>query len=136
MRWVRVVCSLISPSEFRGIGSMQYRQTLPLNDHEVVITFDDGPLPPYSNIILDTLASQCVKATYFLIGRMAHQYPSIVRRIYNAGHTIGTHTENHPLALQRLPLQRVGSRSRVVSLRSMPPWEIRRRCRRFSEFRV
>ena len=88
---------------------MHYRQTLPLNDHEVVITFDDGPLPPYSNIILDTLASQCVKATYFLIGRMAHEYPSIVRRIYNAGHTVGTHTENHPLALQRLPLQRVSS---------------------------
>ena len=99
----------VSPSEFRVIGSMQYRQTLPLNDHEVVITFDDGPLPPYSNIILDTLASQCVKATYFLIGRMAREYPSIVRRIYNAGHTIGTHTENHPLALPRLPLQRVGS---------------------------
>jgi peptidoglycan-N-acetylglucosamine deacetylase len=99
----------ISPGDFRGIGSMQYRQALPLNDHEVVITFDDGPLPPYSNIILDTLASQCVKATYFLIGRMAHQYSSIVRRIYNAGHTIGTHTENHPLALQRLPLQRIGS---------------------------
>ena len=99
----------ISPGEFRGIGSMQYKQTLPLNDHEVVITFDDGPLPPYSNIILDTLASQCVKATYFLIGRMAHEYPSIVRRIYNAGHSIGTHTENHPLALQRLPLQRVAS---------------------------
>ena len=99
----------ISPSEFKGIGSMQYKQTLPLNDHEVVITFDDGPLPPYSNIILDTLASQCVKATYFLIGRMAHEYPSIVRRIYNAGHSIGTHTENHPLALQRSPLQRVAS---------------------------
>ena len=99
----------ISPSEFKGIGSMQYKQTLPLNDHEVVITFDDGPLPPYSNIILDTLASQCVKATYFLIGRMAHEYPSIVRRIYNAGHSIGTHTENHPLALQRLPMQRVAS---------------------------
>jgi peptidoglycan-N-acetylglucosamine deacetylase len=88
---------------------MQYKQTLPLNDHEVVLTFDDGPLPPYSNIILDTLASQCVKATYFLIGRMAHEYPSIVRRIYNAGHTIGTHSENHPLAFRRLPLQRVGS---------------------------
>jgi peptidoglycan/xylan/chitin deacetylase (PgdA/CDA1 family) len=99
----------ISPSEFNKIGSMQYKQTLPLNDHEVVLTFDDGPLPPYSNIILDILASQCVKATYFLIGRMAHQYPSIVRRIYNAGHTIGTHSENHPLAFQRLPIQRVKS---------------------------
>src|SRR5262245_43645828 len=99
----------ITQSEFNKIGSMQYNQTLPLNDREVVITFDDGPLPPYSNIILDTLAEQCVKATYFLIGRMARQYPSVVRRIYNAGHTIGTHTENHPLVFQRLPIQRVKS---------------------------
>ena len=97
----------ISPSEFSQIGSMQYKQTLPLNDHEVVITFDDGPLPPYTNIILDTLASQCVKATYFLVGQMAHAYPSVVRRIYNEGHTIGTHSQDHPLAFQRLSLQRV-----------------------------
>ena len=41
----------ISPSKFSEIGSMQYKQGLPLNDHEVVLTFDDGPLPPYSNII-------------------------------------------------------------------------------------
>ena len=86
---------------------MQYKQTLPLNDHEVVITFDDGPLPPYSNVILDTLASQCVKVTYFLVGQMAHAYPSVVRRIYNDGHTIGTHSQDHPLAFQRLSLQRV-----------------------------
>jgi peptidoglycan/xylan/chitin deacetylase (PgdA/CDA1 family) len=92
----------ISSSEFKRIGSMQYAKTLPLNDHEVVITFDDGPIPPYSNAILDTLASQCVKATYFLVGEMAQAYPSIVRRIYNAGHTIGTHSQNHPLAFQRL----------------------------------
>jgi peptidoglycan-N-acetylglucosamine deacetylase len=95
----------ISPSDFRRIGSMQYAQTLPLNDHEVVLTFDDGPIPPYSNVILDTLASQCVKATYFLVGEMAQAYPSIVRRIYNAGHTIGTHSQNHPNAFQRLSLQ-------------------------------
>ena len=97
----------ISPSELSQIGSMQYKQTLPLNDHEVVITFDDGPLPPYSNIILEILASQCVKATYFLVGRMANAYPSLVRRIYNEGHTIGTHSQDHPLAFQRLPLKRV-----------------------------
>jgi peptidoglycan-N-acetylglucosamine deacetylase len=97
----------ISPSDFSQIGSMQYKQTLPLNDHEVVITFDDGPLPPYTNIILNTLASQCVKATYFLVGQMAHAYPSVVRRIYNEGHTIGTHSQDHPLAFQRLSLQRV-----------------------------
>src|SRR5262249_58515774 len=64
------------------------------------------------------LASHGVKASYFMIGRMAHEYPSIVRRIYNAGHSIGTHTENHPLALQRLPMQRVASEveSGVVSV--------------------
>ena len=65
----------ISPDEFSRIGSMQYKQSLPLADHEVVITFDDGPMPPYSNIILDTLASQCVKATYFIVGQMAQAYP-------------------------------------------------------------
>ena len=97
----------ISPSEFSRVGSMQYTQTLPLADHEVVITFDDGPLPPYSNAVLDTLASQCVKATYFLVGEMAQAYPSIVRRIFNAGHTIGTHSQNHPYAFQRLSMQGV-----------------------------
>ena len=78
-----------------------------LNDHEVVITFDDGPIPPYSNIILDTLAAQCVKATYFLVGEMAHSHPSIVRRIYNAGHWIGSHSQNHPLKFQRLSMDAV-----------------------------
>ena len=97
----------ISPDKFSHVGSMQYKQTLPLNDHEVVITFDDGPLPPYTDIILKILASQCVQANYFLIGQMAHAYPYLVRRIYNAGHTVGTHTLDHPLALKHLPLSLV-----------------------------
>ncbi len=97
----------VNPGEFTLLGTIQYKQTLPLNDHEVVITFDDGPLPPYTNIILNTLASQCVKATYFLVGQMAQAYPSIVRRIYNEGHTIGTHSQHHPPAFQRLSMQRV-----------------------------
>jgi peptidoglycan-N-acetylglucosamine deacetylase len=94
----------ISPNEFSRIGSMQYKRSLPLADHEVVITFDDGPLPPYSNIVLDTLASQCVKVTYFLVGQMAQAYPAIVRRMFNEGHTIGTHSLDHPLIFQRLAL--------------------------------
>jgi peptidoglycan/xylan/chitin deacetylase (PgdA/CDA1 family) len=99
----------ISPADFARIGRMQYAQTLPLNDHEVVITFDDGPIPPYSNAVLDALAAQCVKATYFLVGEMAKAYPSIVRRIYNAGHTIGTHSQNHPYRFQRLSLDKAES---------------------------
>ncbi|MGA9084685.1 MAG: polysaccharide deacetylase family protein, partial [Pseudolabrys sp.] len=42
----------INPGEFTRLGIVQYKQTLPLKDHEVVLTFDDGPLPPYSDIIL------------------------------------------------------------------------------------
>jgi peptidoglycan/xylan/chitin deacetylase (PgdA/CDA1 family) len=97
----------INPGEFTLLGTIQYKQTLPLKDHEVVITFDDGPLPPYTDIILDTLASQCVKATYFLVGQMAHANPSVVRRIYNEGHTIGTHSQRHPHAFERLSMQRI-----------------------------
>src|SRR5262249_33401251 len=59
---------------------MQYAQTLPLKDHEVVITFDDGPIPPYANAILDTLASQCVKATYFWSARWRRP----IRRLFGA----------------------------------------------------
>src|SRR4029078_7649145 len=96
----------INPADFARIGSMQYTQTLPLEDHEVVITFDDGPIPPFTHAVLDTRASECVRATYFLVGEMARAYPSIVRRIYNAGHTIGTHSQNHPFAFQRLSVEK------------------------------
>src|SRR6516162_3101806 len=60
---------VVDPKEHPRIGTMQYSETLPLADHEVVLTFDDGPLPRYSNQILEILASQCVKATFFTIGR-------------------------------------------------------------------
>src|SRR5271163_1495484 len=61
---------VVDPREHRLLGTMQYRETLPLADHEVVLTFDDGPLPRNSNQILEILASQCVKATFFTIGNM------------------------------------------------------------------
>src|SRR5712692_5801774 len=60
----------VDPSEHARLGSMQYGESLPLKDREVVLTFDDGPLPPYTNRILETLASECVKATFFMVGRM------------------------------------------------------------------
>ena len=66
---------VVDPREHPRIGTMQYGETLPLQDHEVVLTFDDGPLPHNSNQILDILAAQCVKATFFTIGRMAVKIP-------------------------------------------------------------
>jgi peptidoglycan/xylan/chitin deacetylase (PgdA/CDA1 family) len=92
----------VDPAELPRIGTIQYRQTLPLNDHEVVITFDDGPLPPYTTRVLDTLAANCVKVTYFLVGRMAQAYPDTVRRIFNDGHVIGTHSLSHPFTFHSM----------------------------------
>src|SRR5918911_227259 len=60
---------VVDAKEHPLIGSMQYRETLPLDDGEVVLTFDDGPLPKNSYQVLDILAAQCVKATFFLVGR-------------------------------------------------------------------
>src|SRR5262249_47144633 len=93
---------VVDPAEHARIGSMQYHETLPLADHEVVLTFDDGPLPPYSERVLETLASQCVKATYFLIGRTAPAYPEMVRKNPDAGHSVGTHTMSHPYTFNRM----------------------------------
>src|SRR3954451_17109664 len=97
---------VVDPKEHPRIGTMQYAETLPLQDHEVVLTFDDGPLPPHSGKVLDILASQCVKATFFIIGRMARSFPEGVRRVRDAGHSIGTHTQNHPLSMNRMPVER------------------------------
>jgi peptidoglycan/xylan/chitin deacetylase (PgdA/CDA1 family) len=97
---------VVDPREHPRIGTMQYEETLPLQDHEVVLTFDDGPLPPHSTQVLDVLASQCVKATFFIIGRMARDFPEGVRKVRDAGHSIGTHTQNHPLSMNRMPIER------------------------------
>jgi peptidoglycan/xylan/chitin deacetylase (PgdA/CDA1 family) len=97
----------IDPADYKRIGAMQYPDSLPLADKEVVLTFDDGPLPPYSNQILDILAAQCVKVTYFLVGEMARAYPAVVRREYEEGHTIGTHSEHHPIRFGALPIDRM-----------------------------
>ena len=98
---------VVDPTEHPRIGSIQYHETLPLEDHEVVLTFDDGPLPPYTTRVLQTLAAQCVKATYFIIGQQAHEHPEIVREIQAAGHTIGTHSQNHPLRFERMAIDKV-----------------------------
>ena len=97
----------LDPTEYPRVGRMQYPDSLPLNDKEVVLTFDDGPILPYSNQILDILASQCVKATYFLVGEMARAFPATVRRIYEEGHTIGTHSDHHPTRFGQLPIERM-----------------------------
>src|SRR4051794_17304274 len=97
---------VVDAKEHRLIGTMQYRETLPLEDGEVVLTFDDGPLPKNSNQILDILAAQCVKATFFMVGRQAQANPEGVRKVRDAGHTVATHSQTHPSGMHRLSIDR------------------------------
>jgi peptidoglycan/xylan/chitin deacetylase (PgdA/CDA1 family) len=85
------------------VGLKSFPQTLPLDDHEVVLTFDDGPWPATTSRVLAALAHECVHATFFLIGRSASERPDLVRRIEAEGHTIGHHTWKHP-SLKRMTL--------------------------------
>jgi peptidoglycan-N-acetylglucosamine deacetylase len=93
---------VIDPAYYPKVGAMAHAIALPLAEKEVVLTFDDGPAPPFSNQILDILVAQCVKATFFIVGEMAREHPATVRRIFAEGHTIGTHSEDHPLRFGKL----------------------------------
>ncbi len=85
-------------------GELTKLKTAPnlLAPKEVVLTFDDGPMPWITKAILDTLDRYCAKATFFSVGRMAAAYPATVKDIMARGHTLGTHTWSHPLSLKRL----------------------------------
>jgi peptidoglycan/xylan/chitin deacetylase (PgdA/CDA1 family) len=63
---------------------------------KVWLTFDDGPHPRYTARVLDVLAAHGVKATFFVIGRNAKDFMSVIARAADAGHRIGNHTYNHP----------------------------------------
>jgi peptidoglycan-N-acetylglucosamine deacetylase len=73
----------------------QYKELDLLAEGEVVLTFDDGPLRAYTRPVLEALAAQCVKATFFLVGRMAVADTEMVQEIDRRGHTVGIHTWSH-----------------------------------------
>lgn len=77
-----------------------------LNPKEVVLTFDDGPMPWVTKSILDTLDTFCTKATFFSVGKMALAYPQMVREELARGHTVGSHTYTHPYNLGRMKAEK------------------------------
>lgn len=61
----------------------------------VALTFDDGPDPEVTPRILEVLAAHRAHATFFVLGERAARHPALIRRIAEAGHAIGTHTQHH-----------------------------------------
>jgi peptidoglycan/xylan/chitin deacetylase (PgdA/CDA1 family) len=93
----------VNPRAFPMVGGAQYGKTLQLNRREVVLTFDNGPSSPYTEVILNTLAEQCVKATFFALGKSVEADPEQLHRVALHGHSVGAQTFNY-LSLATLPL--------------------------------
>jgi peptidoglycan/xylan/chitin deacetylase (PgdA/CDA1 family) len=77
-----------------GFGFLQYKQFDFLSDKEVVLTFDDGPWPT-TPAVLKALADECTKGLFFPVGKHTTYHPEILRQVYAAGHTVGSHTWSH-----------------------------------------
>ncbi len=71
-------------------------EDIALANKEVVLSFDDGPVPGKTESILATLDEFGVKATFLMVGEMAQAHPAIARKVAAAGHSIGSHTFSHP----------------------------------------
>jgi peptidoglycan/xylan/chitin deacetylase (PgdA/CDA1 family) len=78
-----------------GFGFEHFKQLDFLRDHEVVLTFDDGPWLLNTPSVLKTLADECTTGIFFPIGKHATYYPEILKEVAAAGHTIGSHTWSH-----------------------------------------
>jgi peptidoglycan/xylan/chitin deacetylase (PgdA/CDA1 family) len=78
-----------------GFGFPQFKAYDFLRDHEVVLTFDDGPWPWNTEHVLKALADQCTRATFFPIGEHAGWHPELMKEVAAAGHTVGSHTWSH-----------------------------------------
>jgi peptidoglycan/xylan/chitin deacetylase (PgdA/CDA1 family) len=78
-----------------GFGFEHFKAYDFLKDHEVVLTFDDGPWPGNTPAVLKALADQCTKALFFPIGKHAGWHPEIMKQVAAAGHTVGSHTWSH-----------------------------------------
>lgn len=76
-------------------------------ERQLSLTFDDGPDPVRTPLVLDVLKAYGVKATFFLIGEKAEAYPEIVLRIHREGHLIGNHTYSHAPAYPLWPVWRI-----------------------------
>ncbi|WP_195763885.1 polysaccharide deacetylase family protein [Pseudoduganella rivuli] len=88
--------------EYARYGQVQYG-ALPLQKGEVVLTFDDGPEPATLDRVLQALASQCARATFFMTGANLAKHPELGRRVAAAGHSTALHSFAHPVLKSMTP---------------------------------
>jgi peptidoglycan/xylan/chitin deacetylase (PgdA/CDA1 family) len=98
---------------------------------KVALTFDDGPHPVNTPKVLSTLKRYGARATFFILGKKARQFPELIRRIVAEGHSLGHHSDDHPdfVKVSREEVERQLSVSQAAvdaALgRSYPMWQVR-----------
>ncbi len=78
-----------------AFGTEHFKQYDFLHEKEVVLTFDDGPWPENTEMVLKALQDNCVRATFFEIGEHATWNPQLTKELVDAGMTVGSHTWSH-----------------------------------------
>ena len=90
------MCLIGSVVRAESSGMIQVIENTEAEDiKKIALTFDDGPHPVYTPLLLDGLAKRKVKATFFITGENAEAYPELVKRMQEEGHLIGNHTYSH-----------------------------------------
>ena len=87
----------VDPAQTPAVGRKHFPQTLALAPREVVLTFDDGPWPGTTDRVLAALKHECVRATFFMLGRNAAAHPALAKRVLAEGHTVAHHSYRHSL---------------------------------------
>lgn len=80
------------PTLFKKIFNEFYWDT---TNNKILLTFDDGPIPESTELILSSLSKHKIKALFFCVGDNVKKYPELAKNILSEGHTIGNHTFNH-----------------------------------------
>jgi nucleoside-diphosphate-sugar epimerase/peptidoglycan/xylan/chitin deacetylase (PgdA/CDA1 family) len=88
--------SLIKRALYSAVPNGQLLEHGNRNRPQIAITVDDGPDPVHTPRMLDIFRDHAVKATFFVVGGAAEQYPELVLRMKNEGHEVGSHSYSHP----------------------------------------
>ena len=88
--------SLVKKALYSAVPSRKLLEHGSRDRPQIAITVDDGPDPVHTPRLLDIFREHAVKATFFVVGGAAEQYPELVRRMKKEGHEVGSHSYSHP----------------------------------------
>ena len=84
-----------SPQIIKLLSKRSLVWSVPTKDKIVYLTFDDGPIPEVTPLVLEILNKYNIKATFFCVGDNIVKYPTVFSQVLDSGHNIGNHTFNH-----------------------------------------